>query len=232
MADIERLIGSDGKLVTVELGTALDGDDTNTLDELAGGDADSGEGAGWYSVESIADSESALPSELSVGELFWDDGTLVLNTDDSVKPLEETEKSDITGFSIEVSKAEIDVTTISDDTKRYRAGKTDMTGSLDGITEIEVTDAKGYLLNNFIKIIQQASDGTVTVNDIDSSPIYLKGVLQKDTTSGEKEAFVWAKISILSTSLGAGGEEAQSFSGNFRIAPGDPEPTLYVREVS
>jgi len=231
MAEIERLIGSDGKLVTVDLGTALDGDGIQDLDELAGGTSGDGTGEGWYSVSALAET-SALPSGLSVGDLFWDDGTLVPASGDSVQPLDETEKSDISNFSIEMNKAEIDVTTISDGVKRYRAGKTDMTGSLEGITEIGVTTAAGYVLNNFIRVIEQATDGSVTVNEIDDSPIYLKGVVQKSTASGEKEAFIWAKVSILSTSLGAGGEDAQSFSGNFRIAPGDPEPTFYLREVA
>jgi hypothetical protein len=231
MAEIERLIGSDGKLVTVELGTALNGDGIQSLDELAGGISGDGTGEGWYSVSALAET-SALPSGLSVGDLFWDDGTLVPASGDSVQLLDETEKSDISNFSIEMNKAEIDVTTISDGVKRYRAGKTDMTGSLEGITEIGVTTAAGYVLNNFIRVIEQATDGSVTVNEIDDSPIYLKGVVQKSTAAGEKEAFIWTKVSILSTSLGAGGEDAQSFSGNFRIAPGDPEPTFYLREVA
>jgi hypothetical protein len=230
MADVERLIGSDGKLVTVELGTELNGDGQKTLDELAGGTAGDGIGKGWYRVSALAAS-SALPSGLSVGDLFWDDGTLVPVSGDSVQPLSETEKSDITNFSIEINRAEVDVTTISDNVKRYRAGKTDMTGSLEGITDLGITTAAGYIINNFIRVIEQAADGAVTVNSIDDSPIYLKGVIQKSTASGEKEAFIWAKVSILSTSLGAGGEDSQSFSGNFRIAPGDPEPTFYLREV-
>lgn len=231
MADIERLIGSDGKLVTVELGTALDGDGTSTLDELAGGSPADGSGKGWYSISALAET-SELPDGLSVGDLFWDDGSLAPASGDSVQPLTETEKSDISNFSIEINRAEVDVSTISDNVKRYRAGKTDMTGSLEGITEIGVTTAEGYIINNFIRVIEQAADGTVTVSEVDDSPIYLKGVVQKSTVSGEKEAFIWAKVSILSTSLGAGGEDAQSFSGNFRVAPGDPEPTFYLREVA
>lgn len=228
---IDRLIGSDGKLVTVDLEAEVVGDAIDTLDELAGGLAASGDGAGWWSITALAAS-SAFPSGLSVGELFWDDGTLVPAVGDKCSLLTETEKADIQSFSIEINKAEIDVTVLADAVKRYRAGKTDMTGSMEGLTTLGETDAAGYIINNFIKVISQASAGTVVVSEADGSAIYIKGVIQKSTASGEKEAFIWAKVNILSSSLGASGEDAQSFTSNFRIAPGDPEPTLYVREVA
>lgn len=241
MADKTRLVGSDGKIVTVAYGTELNqaaaGNDD--LDELLGGETGDGIGAGWYEITQISDDTSAFASGLAVGDLFWDDGSMVLDdgltagtSGDKVKPLTETEMGDVQSFSLEISKAEIDVTVLSDTVKRYRSGKTDMTGSIEGITTIGTTDAAGYVLNNFLRTIKQASAGTVTVSAIDDSPIYIKGVIQKDTSSGESEAFLWAKINLLSTRLGAGGEDAQSFTSNFRVAPGDPEPTVYIREVA
>jgi len=234
----ERLVGSDGELVTVTFGTALVGDATDDLDDLVGGGVGSGEG--WYRVAKISDGTSALPSGLVVGDLFWDDGTLVLadasSTDaDEVEPLVTTQQCDVTSFSIDVSRNEIDVTTLCDNVMKYRGGKIDMTGSLEGITTLGVTDNAGWIMNNFIRVIKQASAGTVTVNAIDDDDIYIQGKLQKDTSSGESEAFIFAKITVLGTSLGASGDDAQSFSGNFRIAPGgagDAEPTFYVREVA
>src|SRR6056297_192236 len=234
----ERLVGSDGELVTVTFGTALEGNvGGDDLDDLVGGGVGSGEG--WYRVAAISDDTSAIPSGLSVGDLFWDDGTLVLDDGtsqaDSVEPLATTQQCDVTSFNIDVSRSEIDVTTLCDGVMKYRGGKIDMTGSLEGITTLGVTDNAGWVMNNFIRIIEQASAGTVTVKDIDDSDIYIQGKLQKDTSSGEKESFVFAKITILGTSLGASGEDAQSFSGNFRIAPGsttEAEPTFYVREIA
>lgn len=232
----ERLIGSDGKLVTVTFGSALDGDGTDDLDDLVGDGVGGGEG--WYRIAEISDGTTALPAGLDVGDLFWDDGTMVLDAGstqpDSVEPLVETVQADITAFNFDVSRPEINVTVLDDDVMRYRAGKVDMTGSMEGITTLGVTDNDGWIVNNFFRIIEQASAGSVTVKDIDDAEIYIKGVIQKDTSSGEKESFVWAKISILSSSLGASGEDAQTFTSNFRIAPpaaGETEPTLYVREI-
>jgi hypothetical protein len=227
----ERLVGSDGKLVTVEYDEEVTGDGIETLDELQGGSAASGDGAGWWEVTAIAAS-TAFDSNLEVGDLFWDDGTLVLETGDKAKYLIETEQADVTSFNLELSKAEIDVTTLADDVRRYRTGKVDMTGSMEGITTLGETDAAGWVLNNFIKVISQSSAGVVTKSPIDDNPIYIKGVLQKDITNGEKEAFFWARINLLGSSLGASGEDAQNFSSSFRIAPGNPDPTYYVREIA
>lgn len=232
----ERLIGSDGKLVTVTYDDAVTGDGTSDLDELAGGTSGDGTGGGWYEVVSISDGTSALDTDLSVGDLFWDDGSLVMDSgtssDDSVKKLIETERADIQSFSLEFSRAEINVTTLSDDVMRYRAGKTDMSGSFEGLTTLGVTDTSGYITDSFIRIISQASDGSVTVSEINDDPLYIKGVVQGDTSAGETEAFIWAKVTVLSYTLNAGGEDAQSFSSNFRIAPGNPEPTFYKRTIA
>lgn len=237
MADIERLVGSDGRLVTVTYGDEETGNGTDDLDDLVGDGVGSGEG--WWEITQIADAGTAFPAALAVGDLFWDDGTMVLDDGtavtgqpDKAKLLVETVKADITNFGLEINRAEIDVTTLSDDVKRYRSGKTDMTGSMEGITTLGTTDAAGYIINNFIRIVSQAAAGTVTVSAIDDSPIYIKGVIQSDTsTAGEQEAFIWARVNILSTSLGASGEDAQSFTSSFRIAPGDPDPTLYMRTI-
>lgn len=214
----EKLIGSDGKLVTVTFGTPIEGPETIT-------------DAGWYRVEALAVA-SDLPAGLSPDELVYLEIGDTLAADDEVSPLVEKEQADVTAFNLEISKAEIDVTTLSDGVRRYRTGKVDMNGSLEGITTLGETDSEGWVLNNFIKIVQQATDGTVQVFDVDDSPIFLKGYIQKDDAPGEKEAFVWAQVVLLGSSLGASGEDAQSFSSNFRIAPGDPDPTLYIREVA
>lgn len=213
----EKLIGSDGKLVTVEFGDALSG-----TDDTIGED-------GWYIIDSIGD-PSDLPSGANEGELVYLEDGDSLADGDEVRPLNETEQADVTEFNIEIERAEVDVTTLSDDVRRYRAGKVDMNGSLEGITTLGETDREGWIMNNFIKTVDQ--EGTsVTSTDVADDPIYMKGYIQKDDRSGQKEAFVWARVNLLSTSLGASGEDAQSFSSSFRIAPGDPDPTLYIRTV-
>lgn len=212
----ERLIGSDGKLVTVLFGTEMSGEQITE--------------SGWYKVKD-KDENTGLPTDVPVGELVFLDDTTTLEAGDVVEKLEETEQGDITSFSLEIDRAEVDVTTLSDNVRRYRAGKVDMNGSLEGITTLGETDREGWVLNNFIRVVKQ--DGSnVDVSEVNDQPIYMKGYINKSVNGNTREAFVWARINLLSTSLGASGEDSQSFSSNFRVAPGDPDPTLYIREAS
>ena len=213
----ERLIGSDGKLVTITFGTQLEGI----------GDAIPSDG--WYRVDEIGGTTD-LPTGAAVGKLVYLEEDDTLASGDKVTPLVENEQADITAFNLEISRAEIDVTTLSDSVRRYRAGKVDMNGSFEGITTLGETESEGWVLNNFIDVVKQNATG-VTITDVDEQPIYMKGYIQKDETFGANEAFVWARIIMLSTSLGASGEDAQNFTSNFRIAAGDPDPTLYIREL-
>lgn len=212
----ERLIGSDGKLVTTTYGNLIEGPGTAPAD-------------GWYEVVAKA-TVSDLPSGAVVGKLVYLEEDDDLADGDDVKQLIETEQADVTAFSMQMSRAEVDVTTLSDRVRRYRAGKVDMQGSLEGITSIGNTDAAGWVLNNFIDIVKQSESG-IAIEQVDDSPIFIKGYVQKEETFGENEAFIFARIIMLSSELGASGEDAQNFSSSFRIAAGDPDPTYYVREL-
>jgi len=179
-------------------------------------------------------SATAFEDGFEVGDPIYLGSDPTLSAGDEVQLMTETEQADITSFSLEISRPEIDVTTLADDQKRYRTGKVDMTGQMEGITTIGETDADGWIANNFLKVIKQTAATTWTVSAVDDDPIYIKGVIQKDTDAGEKEAkeaFFWAKINLLGASLGASGEDAQSFSSSFRIAPGNPNPSFYVRTI-
>jgi len=214
----ERLSGNYGKLVTVELSDAVTDDPVPE---------------GWHKITSLVTSQSSFHESLEINDLIWSDGTLSNGDGNEYKSLTETDQADITSFSFEMSKAEVDVTTLTDDVKKYVAGKNDITGSINGNFILGKTDNAGWVVNNFLRVIEQ-TDGitSVTVKPIDDADLYLKGVLQKDTSSGEKETFVWSKITLTSSELGASMDEAQTFSGGFRVAGGDEEPALYVRTIA
>jgi hypothetical protein len=214
----ERLSGNYGKLVTVELSDAA------TTDPVP---------EGWHKISSLAVSQSSFHESLQVGDLIWSDGTLANGDGNEYQTFTETDQTDVTNFSFEMSKEEIDVTTLTDDVKKYVAGKNDITGSIEGNFTLGTSDNAGWIINNFLRVVEQ-QDGitSVVVKAIDDSDLYLKGVLQKDTSSGEKETFVWAKITLTGSSLGAQMDEAQTFSGSFRVAGGDEEPALYVRTIA
>jgi hypothetical protein len=229
MAEKKRLTSENAKLAKITPGTAYDGDGVDTLDELAGGAAASGEGEGWYMIVTMAAS-SGIPSELAANKLWWDDGTTVLETGDSVQPIDATTLSDIQSFSFEFSTDEIEVTTLSDEFKVYELGKTDMTGSLEGVMEIGTTDVDGGVLNSFIDVIRQASDGTITYDPKDNSPLFIFAYIRKNPKAGQQEGFVFMQVSLLGANVQASGADKQGYTSNVRLAPGDYEPTLYLRE--
>jgi hypothetical protein len=213
-----KLSGNYGKFVTVALGDAV------TTDPVP---------EGWHKVTSLVASQSSFAASLSINDLIYSDGTLTNGDGNEYKPLTETDQTDIGNFSFEMSKEEIDVTTLTDDVTKYVAGKTDITGSFEGVFTLGTSDQAGWVINNFMRVIEQQDGVTsVTVNEIDDSDLYIKGVLQKDTSAGKSEAFVWAKVTLTGSSAGASMNEAQSISGSFRVAPGDgEEPTMYVRSI-
>lgn len=225
----KRLIGSDAKIEKVTFAATVTGDGIDDLDDLNGGGV--GSGAGYYTIVTIAGT-TAFDTDLAVGDVFYDDGTLVLETGDEAKQHISTEQTDIQSFSLEVSRPEINVTTLADDFMVYRQGKVDISGSFEGITTIDVTDQAGGFINNFFDIFTQSSAGAITKASTDDSDIFVKAYLDESTDAGATESFVYMRINILSTSLSGGGEDAQTYTANFRVAPGQPAPFIYRRQIA
>lgn len=217
----KRLVGRDGKLVRVDLG-----------EEAVGTAIDSEGDTGWYLIVEKAEESSGIPEELHEGDLYWVDGTdNNLVADDKLKPLDETALCDVEEFSFEISQNEIDVTTLCDDTRRYRGGTKDMSGQLQGIFTLGETDQSGGMANKFMRVVQQDDDGTVEVHEVDGAPVWLKGLLQKPINGAKTEAFIWMQVILLGFSGGATGDDKQQFTSNFRISSQSGEPTLYERNL-
>ena len=196
----DRLIGDYGKLATGTLGV----EETTTFAD------------GTYYIISGVDASSALNGTPEVGYLYRGGGETLVG-DDAGYPLTFTDKCDLQNWSLEFAKGEVDVTTLCDDQKVYKASKTDVTGSLEGVNTIGVTDADGGFQNNFIDIVKQSSS-TYVINKIDDGLIYAFLYTQESTASGETESLYVAPIEITGFSQGASvGDEAQTFSTPFRL---------------
>lgn len=200
----DRLEGDYGKFVKAVLGAEVSSGTTLT-DET------------WYLVTAIDGSSSGFPAGAQVGYLLRSGGTETLAGDDTAKPLTLTDLCDIQNWGMDFSKAEIDVTTLCDDQKKYLAGKTDITGSSTGVYTIGTTDANGGIQNNFVAIVE--ASGTYTIHEIDDGTLYVQLVTQKDDSAGETEQFYFAPITLTSFSQGATEGEAQTFDSSFRISP-------------
>ncbi|MCP4373653.1 MAG: hypothetical protein GY797_36970 [Deltaproteobacteria bacterium] len=204
----EELIGKYGKYASAAVGTDVS---TGTLTANA-----------LYIVVTIGGT-STLPTGVEVGYAFVAAGTEdISSSGDVVKPLTLTDQCDITSWSMEFSKDEVEVTTLCSDFKKYLDGRTDTTGSAEGIYTIGRTDTDGGLANKFYDIVRQAgAGGTVTIDKIDDSEIVAILYLQKDQTAGETEQFFIVPASVTTFGNSVTLADAQTFSSSFRQAPND-----------
>ena len=200
----KRLIGKDGKLYTLSKDTELT---TGALAE------------GYYVVTAVATSASGLPTGIEVGYPLYTPATsghiITLGTGDKVRKLTLTEQCDLRSGSLEFTNEEIDVTTLCDSTKVYRAGFSEAQGSLEGITTIGISEV---FINKFLPVVTQTSAGTTTtVSDVNGDPLLLLMEVNGASTIGEDVAMYFAPITMLSYNAGAQVEGEQAFTADFRI---------------
>lgn len=215
MADqTKRLVGKDGEVYAATKGTLVEGNGSTALTD------------GYYIVAAIAATSSALPTGLQAGYVFKGSAEITPAEGDNVIPLTLTRKCDITNFSVEYSADEIDVTTLCDTQRSYRAGFTDATGTLEGITTINVSE---YLMSKFIPIVTQTGD-TVKVTEIDGETLIMRLVLNKQSVGGDVMSY-FAPIAVTSYNIGATVDDAQTYTANFRNTPDDDLVPCVLKEV-
>jgi len=205
----KRLIGSDGKLSVGVFGELLEPSDTLVIGT-------------WYLVITVG-SASKFPSGAAPGYMFKAETAEVLATGDSCKAWTSSDMCDVQTWSLEFSKGEVDVTTMCDSSKVYRAAKTDITGSLEGVFTVGVTDSKDGFQNQFVSIVKQDADATepYSIDMVGDSTIIAQLFTDKTTQEGEWESFYLVPMTLTGFSASAGGDEAQAFSSGFRVAPVD-----------
>ena len=215
MAGKDRLIGADASLYKMTFGTPLV---TGTMTS-----------GSWYLIASISGT-ATFPSGYAVGDLFLGKGQM-LNAGNTASLATPSLMSDVSSFTLEFSKDEIDVTTLADDIKKYRGGKTDMSGTVEGINFISEMNKSGSVANRFVRVVSATADNTATLHTVDGSPLYGQFYIQDDTTtSGETSAFLFGQIELYGWSAGASVGDAQSWSSGVRMSGNDP--ILYFKANS
>lgn len=222
MAEELELIGDDSQIFTGALsGTELTGDNTKTLDELAGGTAGSGAGKGMYIITEFASGTTFWPEGMEVGELFPAVGTEILKTGDKCKKLDLSQIADASGWSLQITRTEVDVTRLKDSFKKYRYGKKDASGTLNSIFTIGVTDKATGLVGQTMKLFKKIGN-TITVTIPNDQNLYFLGYVRKTETGGETEDFVFGQITMSNITLGGQSGSAQSYDSSFRLTGVDP----------
>ena len=212
--ETKRLVGKDGEVYAATKGVLVEGNGSTALTD------------GYYIVAAVAATSSALPTGLQAGYVFKGSAEITPAEGDNVIPLTLTRKCDITNFSVEYSADEIDVTTLCDTQRSYRAGFTDATGTLEGITTINVSE---YLMSKFIPIVTQTGE-TVEVTEIDGETLIMRLVLNKPSAGGDVMSY-FAPIAVTSYNIGATVDDAQTYTANFRNTPDDDLVPCVLKEV-
>ena len=213
--ETKRLVGKDGEVYAATKGELIEGNGSTALTD------------GYYIVAAVASTSSALPTGLQAGYVFKGSAEITPAEGDNVIPLTLTKKCDVNNFSVEYSADEIDVTTLCDSERSYRAGFTDATGTLGGVTTINVSE---YLMSRFIPIIEQTGE-TVTVTEIDGSSLIMRLVLNKASAGGTVMSY-FAPIALTSYNLGASVDDAQTYTANFRNTPDDDLKPCILKEIA
>ena len=216
MADqTKRLVGKDGEVYAATKGTLIEGNGSTALTD------------GYYIVAAVAATSSALPAGLQAGYVFKGSAEITPAEGDNVIPLTLARKCDITSFSVEYSADEIDVTTLCDTQRSYRAGFTDATGTLEGVTTIGLSE---YLMEKFIPIIEQTGE-TVEVTEINGDALIIRLVLNKQSAGGTVMSY-FAPIALTSYNIGASVDDAQTYTANFRNTPDDDLKPCILKEIA
>ncbi len=213
----KRLAGPDGKLQSGKFGTPI-----TTGDTTAGV---------WYRIVAKGGA-TALPTNAPQGYLVKTPSPITLAVGDSVEPWEGVDFCDVQSWSMEFEKASIDVTTLCDDVRTYRAGKTDLTGSLEGVMTVGITDAEGGFQNQFVTIAKldaaQTSPDDYKVYPAQGAAIYAFLYTDKTNVTGEEETLYFLPLELTGFSASAtSGDDAQTFTSGFRLAPSDVGVVFY-----
>ena len=218
MAAKDRLIGADA---TFYKGTAAATATTSgTMIEGA-----------IYKIATISGT-TVFPTGFEVGYYFLGDSTKTLSAGNSAYLVTTEEAADVTEFSIEFSADEVEVTTLPDDVKKYRRGKTDLSGSVSGINFVSEMKKAGSVANRFLRTVTVTSGyGSASMNLVDGTQLVGVFYLQKDkTTPAETSAILIAEIELFGYNLGASTGDAQDWESGLRVI--GPDPILFFRSNS
>ena len=159
----------------------------------------------------------------AVGDIVVGDAAKTLTAQNSAYLITTSEMLDVNEFSIAFKSDEIETTTLSDSVKKFRKGKTDMSGSIKGINTVSIMKTVGSALNRFLRIVNLSATYSGTFSALDGSDLIGVFYLQKDAfTAGETESYMVAQIELFGYNLGAAVANAQSWDSGLRIVGSDP----------
>lgn len=214
-----KLVGRNGKISVGVKGSEVDGDGATPLVT-----------DGWYVAKTILASGSGLPTGLEVDILFQAAGTETPEIGETVIPFTFTDQCDIVSCSIDKAIEEIDVTTLCNTEKEYEVGRSDLTGTLNGIMTLDVSEL--WINKGWVTVSQTADRDTVTISEINTDTVYLRIEVQKSQAGSVPFACYFAPVIINGNGSGVQVDGAQTFSGGFRVTPDDDVRPVYYKQFA
>jgi len=206
---VDRLTGADGSLFKATCAAVATTSGTMT-------------GGAFYKVATISGT-AVFPTGFAVGDIFLGDAAKSLTPGNSAYLLTSVAAADVSSFKIEFKADEIDVTVLQDGVKKFRKGKSEVSGTVEGINFISEMSKVGSFLNRFVKTASATSANVVAaLNAQSATDLYGVFYLNDDTTTGEVQTFMVAQIDLFGYSLGASIGDAQSWSSGLRLNGNDP----------
>jgi hypothetical protein len=178
----------------------------------------------WYKI-AVKDGTTVFPDGYGVGDLWQGDGTATFSATNSAALATFATVMDASSFDFQFSSDEIEVTVLVDGVKKYRKGKTDLSGTVRGLNLISEMKKPGSILNKFLRVVtgDSLSVADSVLNPVDNSSYYMRAMLQDDTaTSGEDHVFLFGEIELFGYSLGADMGSAQEWESGVRFIGADP----------
>lgn len=211
MADIKRLVGDDGKLTRAALATSVT---SGTLT------------AGWWKIGAKAVSNSAFGG-LSANEYYYAPSTVTLTAGDTAYAVTTTDMLDLSGWSLELTSDEVDVTVMNDVFKKYRRGKQDANGSASFVFIRGETDNDNGLARYFFKQATINASGVVSnVLERSTDSLLLIGYIDNETGAGDYKLAMAFEVEFFNFSLPLNMSEAVNMEVPFRLF-GATDPVLY-----
>lgn len=206
---VDRLVGSDASFFKASVAATA----TTSGNMIAGS---------FYKIATISGT-AVFPTGYAVGDIFLGDAAKALSASNSAYLLTSSQAMDVNSFKVDFAADEIEVTVLADGNKKYRKGKNDVSGTVEGINFISEMSKAGSFLNRFLRTASATSANVVsTLNNVAASDIFGVFYLNDDTTTGEIQTFMVAQIEFYGYSLGAAIGDAQSWSSGIRLIGNDP----------
>jgi hypothetical protein len=206
---VDRLVGSDASFFKATVAAVA-----TTSGVMTAG--------AFYKIATVT-SGTVFPTGYVVGDIFLGDAAKSFTPSNSAYLLTSTQAMDASSFKIDFKADEIETTVLADGNKKYRKGKNDVSGTVEGINFISEMSKAGSFLNRFLRTASATAANVVaTLNPVVGSDIFGVFYLNDDTTTGEVQTFMIAQIEFYGYSLGAAIGDAQSWSSSIRLTGADP----------